>query len=525
MNFDKYYVIHLEKDELKKQIFLQNNQHTGIPFSFFKGVYGKEDDECQTIFKSYLEKPIGYEGCSSLEKLHKRKMIKSIGQIGYLQSMLCIFREAKKNNYKKIIIFDDDVILHKEFNFHFRSVLQKIGHFDVLRLGTTFHTIQSKQNFIKKPFFKSLDCDGSFATCFSESTYDFFISEIQNYNCPFDSGCLCDFKKKVPNSVDITVFPFLAIPDVFESSILQKRNLYTLAKKVQWDLNQFHFKNSLRKVSIIVPTFNAENTIINCIQSLLQQTYRNIEIIIVNDCSTDDTHIILQNFLKKYNGTIDIHYIKNEINKKCYATRNVGIRKATGDYIAFQDSDDVSLPYRIELQMNDIIKRNIQISTSGHYLLTQLPTIENINNIHDTVQKDIKLAYRNNPQSPNQLLHRNTHMAMVTTIFNREIFDTFGLYDETISHSLDLWYIMRIYMKKFNYSLEQLQNIVSLTKRSFFHTFIRSNKDSHSFLYYNNTLTYICSKRTIHNISHMTKKKEREREENYKSYIQKYNLK
>ena len=87
------------------------------------------------------------------------------------------------------------------------------------------------------------------------------------------------------------------------------------------------------KISIIIPAYNCENTICRTINSILNQLYGNIEIIVVNDGSTDKTKEIV----KKYKNNINLY---NNNNKGVCYSRNFGIQKASGDYILFVDADD-----------------------------------------------------------------------------------------------------------------------------------------------------------------------------------------
>ena len=89
------------------------------------------------------------------------------------------------------------------------------------------------------------------------------------------------------------------------------------------------------KISVIMSAYNAQNTIRRAIRSVLNQTHKDIELIVVNDCSTDDTEKII----KKYKDN-RIVYIKHDVNLGAGCARNTGIKHATGDYIAFLDSDD-----------------------------------------------------------------------------------------------------------------------------------------------------------------------------------------
>ena len=90
------------------------------------------------------------------------------------------------------------------------------------------------------------------------------------------------------------------------------------------------------KVSIIVPVYNVENYITYCLESLVNQTLDDIEIIIVNDGSTDNSEKIIKNYEKKYTNII---YLKKE-NGGLSDARNFGMKYAKGEYIAFLDSDD-----------------------------------------------------------------------------------------------------------------------------------------------------------------------------------------
>lgn len=100
-------------------------------------------------------------------------------------------------------------------------------------------------------------------------------------------------------------------------------------------------------VSVIMPAYNAEEYIGEAIASILSQTYEKLELIIVEDCSTDDT--IEQ--IKKYRNDNRIVVIKNQINKGISYSTNAGIELAKGKYIALLDDDDMAAVNRIELQV------------------------------------------------------------------------------------------------------------------------------------------------------------------------------
>lgn len=103
-------------------------------------------------------------------------------------------------------------------------------------------------------------------------------------------------------------------------------------------------------VSVIIPTYNRIHTLPTAIDSVLKQTYENLEIIIMDDASEDGTEEYVQGI-----GDNRIRYRKSSINMGPSAARNLGAELATGDYLAFQDSDDEWMPDKLEKQMELIL--------------------------------------------------------------------------------------------------------------------------------------------------------------------------
>ncbi|MGY5354058.1 glycosyltransferase family 2 protein [Wenyingzhuangia sp. IMCC45467] len=108
-------------------------------------------------------------------------------------------------------------------------------------------------------------------------------------------------------------------------------------------------------VSIILPVYNGEKYIIQSIESCLQQTYKNLELIIVNDCSTDNTLAIAKEFQKKDDRII---IIDNQANKKLPASLNIGHKAAKGDLFTWTSDDNIYLPRAIETMVLEIEKKN-----------------------------------------------------------------------------------------------------------------------------------------------------------------------
>ena len=99
-------------------------------------------------------------------------------------------------------------------------------------------------------------------------------------------------------------------------------------------------------VSIIMPSWNTERFIAETIQSVIDQTYTNWELLIVDDCSTDNTDEVVASFKDDR-----IKYFHNEKNSGAALTRNRAMREARGEWIAFLDSDDLWMPEKLEKQI------------------------------------------------------------------------------------------------------------------------------------------------------------------------------
>ncbi|HHE1263273.1 TPA: glycosyltransferase family 2 protein [Vibrio parahaemolyticus] len=116
-------------------------------------------------------------------------------------------------------------------------------------------------------------------------------------------------------------------------------------------------------VSIIMPSYNSEGTILESIQSVLSQTYKNWELIIVDDRSTDNTWQVIQTYADKYDN---IRIYQNKENLGAGASRNFAIKKAKGRFIAFLDSDDLWMENKLAEQIPFMLENNYPL-TYTHY--------------------------------------------------------------------------------------------------------------------------------------------------------------
>lgn len=188
----------------------------------------------------------------------------------------------------------------------------------------------------------------------------------------------------------------------------------------------------MEKVSIIIPTYNRADVLDTSIQSILQQSYTDFELLIVDDGSTDNTDIVV--------GSIHddrIRYLEMPENKGVAAARNEGIRQAKYDYIAFQDSDDYWKQDKLEKQMT---------------FLTQRPEIGLLYCPYECRKADgstILVPDRNIPSEEKQgniyryMLLRNT-IGTPSVLLRRQCLEKSGLFCESLSCLEDWELFLRI---------------------------------------------------------------------------------
>ena len=120
-------------------------------------------------------------------------------------------------------------------------------------------------------------------------------------------------------------------------------------------------QNNSNLVSVVMSAYNSEITIAESIESILNQSYQNFEFLIIDDCSTDKTSEIVESYQKKNNN---IKLIKNKTNLGLTKSLNILIEKSSGQYIARQDADDISLHHRVQEQMKLLKSDNLDFCTT-----------------------------------------------------------------------------------------------------------------------------------------------------------------
>lgn len=145
-------------------------------------------------------------------------------------------------------------------------------------------------------------------------------------------------------------------------------------------------------VSIIIPCFNAEKTIIRTLKSIESQSMGNYQVVMIDDGSTDNTEKIIKKYIKDKN---DYLYIKQK-NSGVSAARNRGLEKAKGKYISFLDADDVYHPKFLEILCNEIENNSVDIVCSKYKWI----------NINETIGEDFKDGMKTVRLSNREIIER-----------------------------------------------------------------------------------------------------------------------
>lgn len=158
-------------------------------------------------------------------------------------------------------------------------------------------------------------------------------------------------------------------------------------------------------ISIITPNFNSEKFISQTINSAINQTYTNWEMIIVDDVSTDNSVAIITSFCKQ-DSRIKLHQLPK--NSGAAIARNKAISLAKGNFIAFLDSDDLWLPKKLELQLDFMLNNNYALSYTSYEVIDENGILTN-----KTINCKEKLDY-------NRMLYSN-EIGCLTAMYNKDV--------------------------------------------------------------------------------------------------------
>lgn len=195
-------------------------------------------------------------------------------------------------------------------------------------------------------------------------------------------------------------------------------------------------------VSVILPVYNAEKHVAEAVQSILDQTYKNFELILIDDCSTDKSFETLQSFK---DPRIKLH--RNEKNQKLIYTLNKAIQLSSGEYIARMDADDISLPTRLQQQV-EYLQKFKDVAVLG----SQIQFID-----ENGVKKGKPLICVTDSARIKWRFHFGNCMNHPTVMFRKSIVDRSDFYDPEYVHAEDYELWLRLSRK---YAFDNLPQVL-----------------------------------------------------------------
>lgn len=187
-------------------------------------------------------------------------------------------------------------------------------------------------------------------------------------------------------------------------------------------------------ISIVCPVYNSSSTISNCIDSILLSTQKDLEIIIVDDGSTDNSKSIIEWYMKEYDGIIKYYYQENQ---GVSFARNEGIKHVTGEYTSFVDSDDCVHPRMFEELLNACVKNNTPIAISKTILIDKDENIKIVLDIPNKNNKEsIVLTYdemmnsKEKNDSPNIYFVAVWNKIIKSDLVKKHLFPPFNHYED-----------------------------------------------------------------------------------------------
>ena len=203
-------------------------------------------------------------------------------------------------------------------------------------------------------------------------------------------------------------------------------------------------------ISIIMTAFNAQRYIHNAIESIINQTYTDWELIVVDDASTDKTFKILMDYRWKKDNKInkDINLIiirkaKNEGHTKCL---NTALESCQGDYIAKHDADDISHQKRFEKQVNFLESHPVCGFVTTHGITIN----ENGNRIKNFYTDE---AQREKKTTITDKFKDDCWLLLPSIMFRRSVVEKIGVFDEKCYYSQDMNHVYRMLMAKYNFEI------------------------------------------------------------------------
>jgi glycosyltransferase involved in cell wall biosynthesis len=338
---DKIKVINMDKQSYKFDDIYNTFENNGVICEKAIGVDGKIE-KITKQFDIYSKMPFNEK-----EKSLGRKLIVSSGAIGYLYSMINIFKEAITRNYEYIMICDDDIRLIDDFTCNLNKLYNNLeGKYRLLMLGSSqwdWNNIKFKDNY----YYPDESSNGSFANIYHRSTFENIYNKTLSFIYPFDDEPM---KSNFKNSYCYVSYPNLIIAQLEDSSIREKKSSRSY-ERFKWIKDNYNYyplkeKSVLTKKNIVekkfnlhfiigIVTFNRCKYLQKCITSLLNSISKEIDytLIIADGNSNNETKQYINNLTLPNNMSLiainnEKHFIYRQSNSilkySCKLDFNIG---------------------------------------------------------------------------------------------------------------------------------------------------------------------------------------------------------
>lgn len=191
-------------------------------------------------------------------------------------------------------------------------------------------------------------------------------------------------------------------------------------------------------VSVVLPTYNRGRTLARAVRSILQQSYEDFELLVVDDGSTDDTKAVV--------AAIEdprVRYVPLSHNQGASAARNEGLRQAVGEFIAFQDSDDEWLADKLERQV-----AAARAATSEHVAVFHMKVVYGRDEARVFGPGRVccvpRLSAADKAKGFSKLMHERNLISPQTLLFSRSLIDEIGIFDRLLVNSVDWDFALRL---------------------------------------------------------------------------------
>lgn len=204
-------------------------------------------------------------------------------------------------------------------------------------------------------------------------------------------------------------------------------------------------------VSIIIPMYNAEKYIAVCLESILVQTFQSFEVIVVDDCSTDNSLAIAESYLEKFGGQMTLIELEKNTGYEGSAPRNIGLENSRGEYVFFVDADDFLVETALEILYTAATQYSADVVYTSHYYFhTEEGKVQEISYKESFDNEKIILSVDNSEENFRQLFAENGiyHMPWTKFVVRKFLLENKIEFPMIISGSDFIWTIQVVYYAK-----------------------------------------------------------------------------